>query len=144
MIAIAICACSPVPSAGGAPSISASESPSSSAAAPEPPASAAVVDAGAAAPRADFHCFSWIHGPQFSTDCYRGPDVCERERLAMKNGARETTPGCEKVAGASCTRVSRPPAPGDSERCFASANACARYRAYVQGNGLTVTPCADH
>lgn len=108
----------------------------------EPAASAAAPGAGSAAARAEFHCFSWVHGPEFSTDCFRSAAICDKERIAMKEGARDTTE-CSKVKGASCTRVSRPPAPGDSERCFGNANNCERYRAYVRGNGLTVAPCED-
>lgn len=134
---VAACACSTV----AGPGSSASASPSSSSAAPAP-ASAAAPATGSAGARSDFHCFSWVHGPDFSTDCFRGAAICDRERIAMKEGARDTME-CSKVKGASCTRVSRPPTPGDSERCFGDANNCERYRAYVQGNGLTVTPCED-
>ena len=92
---------------------------------------------------APFHCFSWVHGHEHSTDCFRSHETCESERLAMERGARPTTP-CQGLPGASCTMVSRPPEhPVPRERCFSNAGACARYRAFVLGNELTVTPCED-
>lgn len=97
-------------------------------------------EGGAPAP---FHCFSWVHGHEHSTDCFRSHETCESERLAMERGARPTTP-CQGVPSASCTMVSRPPEhPVPRERCFSNAGACARYRAFVLGNELTVTPCED-
>ena len=105
--------------------------------APEPLVNPAV-DSG---PRAEFHCFSWIHGPDFSTDCYRTAAKCESERKAMEAGARPTRP-CEKVAGASCTMVGRRKMKKE-ERCFGNPNNCERYRAFVTGNGLDVTACTN-
>lgn len=117
------------------------------AAEPEPPP-AATGDAGptqtpAPGPRARFLCFSWVHGPDFSTDCFRSSKECEAERRHMKDGARDTTPTCRAVEGASCSVVTRPPAKAANEHCFGSASNCERYRAYVTGNGLTASPCAD-
>lgn len=123
-----------------APSAEASAADTTSAAPPGP--EAAPEPSTSAAGGATFHCFSWVHGMEFSTDCYRTAAECSRERQEMRKGARDTTE-CRTVQGGACTRVSRPPAPGDHERCFASAGNCERYRAYVQGNGLTVTPCVD-
>ena len=91
--------------------------------------------------RAEFHCFAWIHGAEFSTDCYRTAATCETERKAMEAGARPTRP-CEKVTGASCTMVGRRKMKKE-ERCFGDPNNCGRYRAFVTGNGLDVTPCTD-
>jgi hypothetical protein len=107
------------------------------------------IDAGAPEPlikpgteaRATFHCFSWIHGPEFSTDCYRDAAKCETERKAMEDGARQTR-ACQAVAGASCTSVGRRKMKKE-ERCFGNANNCERYRAFVTGNGLDVTACTN-
>jgi hypothetical protein len=96
------------------------------------------VDSG---PRATFHCFAWVHGPQFSTDCYRTAALCETERKSMEDGARPTRP-CEKVTGASCTMVGRRKMK-KQERCFGDPNNCERYRAFVTGNGLDVTACTN-
>lgn len=121
-----------------APGGDASAAGTGAAAAPGPGgSSSAGVAAGG---RATFHCFSWVHGPEFSTDCYRTAAECDREQLSMKNGARDTT-GCQPVQGAVCTRVSRPPDPADHERCFSDAGRCAHYQAFVTGNGHAVTPC---
>jgi len=116
-------------------------------AAPEPE----VIDAGApeplvnpatdSGPRATFHCFNWIHGPEFSTDCYRTAETCEVERKSMEAGARPTQP-CKTVTGASCTMVGRRKMKKE-ERCFGDANNCERYRAFVTGNGLDVTACTN-
>lgn len=113
---------------------------------PEPvdagPASEPLVNpAGDAGPRATFHCFAWVHGPQFSTDCYRTAAKCETARKAMEDGARPTQP-CEQVVGASCTSVGRRKMKKE-ERCFGDPNNCERYRAYVTGNGLDVTACTN-
>ncbi len=91
--------------------------------------------------RAEFHCFAWVHGEEFSTDCYRAAAKCETERKAMEAGARPTRP-CEQVAGASCTMVGRRKMKKE-ERCFGDPNNCERYRAFVTGNGLDVTACTD-
>lgn len=93
------------------------------------------------APRAAFHCFSWIHGPEFSTDCYRTAEKCETERKRMEAGARPTQP-CKKDIGASCTMVGRRKMKKE-ERCFGDPNNCERYRAMVTGNGLDVTACTN-
>lgn len=112
-----------------------------------PPAPQAVVVApappiDAASALADtFHCFAWIHGPQFSTDCYRSAALCETERKAMEAGARPTRP-CEQVQRASCTMVGRRKMKKE-ERCFGDQNNCERYRAFVTGNGLDVTACSE-
>jgi hypothetical protein len=61
----------------------------------------------------------------------------------MRAGSRDAT-DCTAQPGGSCTRISRPPtSPDETERCFGDANACARYRAYVIGNGLTAAECTD-
>jgi hypothetical protein len=91
--------------------------------------------------RGEFHCFAWIHGEEFSTDCYRTAAKCETERKAMEAGARPTRP-CETIAGASCTMVGRRKMKKE-ERCFGDPNNCERYRAFVTGNGLDVTACTD-
>jgi hypothetical protein len=93
--------------------------------------------------RSTFQCFSWFHGRQSSTDCYRTGRECAVEKKRMEDGARPTAP-CERVTGASCTMVSRPEAGfGPRERCFSRAHECESYRAFVLGNHLTVTPCED-
>lgn len=129
---------------------------------PEPPATAAppvtaatpAVDAATVAPAApaepstlppppppQFHCFAWVHGPEFSTDCYRSPELCEQARKKMEAGARPTRP-CERVAKVSCTAVGRGISKKE-EHCFGDANNCERYRAYVTGNGLSALACVD-
>ncbi len=92
--------------------------------------------------RATFHCFSWIHVRQASTDCYRTSRECAVEKKSMEDGARPTAP-CEKTVGASCTMVSRPDGGPSFERCFSGPHGCQAYRAFVQGNGLTVAACVD-
>ncbi len=104
--------------------------------APEP-----LVDPSAPGTRDTFHCFAWVHGPEFSTDCYRSAALCETERTSMEAGARPTRP-CETVRGASCTKVGRRKMKKE-ERCFGDPNNCERYRAFVTGNGLDVTACSE-
>lgn len=94
-----------------------------------------------AAARARFYCFGWVHGPEFSTDCYRTSAECERERLEMKQGSRDVMPGCSVTEGAWCTRVARKPNTSTRERCFGGAENCRRYESFVQGNGHTTTGC---
>lgn len=117
-------------------------------AAPEPEP----VDAGAApeplvnpatdsGPRSTFQCFAWIHGPEFSTDCYRTAEKCEVAKKTMAAGARDTQP-CKAVVGASCTSVGRRKMKKE-EHCFGDAANCERYRAFVTGNGLEPTACVN-
>ncbi|MBL8683800.1 MAG: hypothetical protein JNK05_31800 [Myxococcales bacterium] len=92
-------------------------------------------------PRGAFHCFHWVHGQDFSTDCFRTVASCDRARVEMQRGHRDTT-ACAPVEHAYCTATSRPPAAASrSERCFGSAGNCERYRAYVRGNGLVADAC---
>lgn len=111
-----------------------------------PPASSAAVAAPASAASdtqaAGFHCFSWVHGSESSTDCYAGRAECERERRAMQEGARETTE-CKKADHVSCVRLSRPPSTTEIERCFGDARACERYQEFVRSSGHKVTACMD-
>ena len=128
------------------PSAAATDSGSPGAAASSASASAAVsASAGdsPSSPEAGFHCFSWVHGAQFSTDCYPSFAECEKERLGMSGGARPTTPRCEKAAHVSCVRLSMPPDTTEKERCFEDAAACGRYRAFVLKSGHRVTACED-
>jgi hypothetical protein len=101
---------------------------------------AAAPEAGMAAapPVADgaFHCFAWIHGPSFSTDCYRTEAECQAERARMEGGARPTIP-CKTMVHASCAVF-----PDGQERCFGDAANCARYRAFVAKNGHPTGECA--
>jgi hypothetical protein len=148
--AIAACSCraghgssdSPASGAGVAASSSTASDAGQSPPREAPTAPALTASATGAAPAAGFHCFSWVHGPESSTDCYPDRAECERERRAMTEGARETTE-CKKADHVSCVRLSRPPSTTEIERCFADAGACARYRAFVQGNGHKVTACAE-
>ena len=87
-------------------------------------------------------CFSWVHGSDSSTDCYRDVAACERARNRMADGARPTT-DCAERAGGACTRISRGAIEvAEPERCFGSAANCERYRAFVAGNGIDATRCA--
>ena len=111
--------------------------------APSSASASAPSSASAGATESGYHCFSWIHGPQFSRDCYPSRAECERARLSMQGGARPTTPACERAERVSCVRLSMPPDPTEQERCFADAAACGRYRAFVQKTGHRVTACED-
>lgn len=92
-------------------------------------------------PAAPLHCFSWVHGASFSTDCYDTVATCETAREDMERGARSTTP-CRSQPTGSCTMVSRPPtSPTPTRRCFGDRGACGRYRLVVTRNGLTTTQC---
>lgn len=115
---------------------------------PEPLAAPSVeaVDAGAAAPpttdagpRATFHCFSWAHLRDFSTDCYRTANECDVERKKMGPRAPRS---CETQVSASCTNVGRRGTNKD-ERCFGGTANCGRYRVMVTRNGLETTPCVN-
>lgn len=87
------------------------------------------------------YCFSWVHGPDFSNDCYRTKKECDDANLSMQRGSRPTTK-CTPESGGSCTTVSRPPDPSATQRCFGDHANCERYRGYVTGNGLTTTVCS--
>lgn len=158
VIALLVTACSqpapqppaPPPPVVAAPAIDAAPAaPTEPLAAPEPEAEP--VDAGAApeplvnpadgVPRATFQCFAWIHGPEFSTDCYRTAEKCEVARKTMAAGARQTAP-CKTVTGASCASAGRRKMRKE-EHCFGDAANCERYRAFVTGNGLDVTACTN-
>ena len=88
-----------------------------------------------------YHCFSWVHGPEHSQDCYPSRAKCEQEREAMHAGARPTTPGCARVDYVSCVSLSLPPETAQIERCFGDGAACDRYRDFVMGTGHRVTSC---
>jgi hypothetical protein len=82
-----------------------------------------------------FSCFHWVHGPQFSTDCYESAAQCEQTRAEM---SRDSTP-CEPAEHASCTRLAR----SGEQRCFGDPGACERYRSYIAGNGLDSSACIE-
>ncbi|MFO0570333.1 MAG: hypothetical protein U0263_32120 [Polyangiaceae bacterium] len=92
---------------------------------------------------ATFHCFGWVHGPEFSMDCFRTHATCEKARRDMKAGARDVLPECSTNEGAWCTKVGRGSAKGGTERCFGSLGNCRRYESYVQGNGLVTSGCEE-
>ena len=155
------CAPRPAPSKPAAPRVHAEPTPlpsapaAASAESPTPPPTPEPevehTDGGVGAPdaatgpkrRTRFHCFGWVHGPDHATDCFRSAAKCEKARLDMKKGARDVFPRCDVDEGAWCTRVGRGSGPKADERCFGSANDCARYEGYVQGNGLTTTGCVE-
>jgi hypothetical protein len=87
------------------------------------------------APSQGYSCFHWVHGPDFSTDCYESAAKCEQVRAEM---GRDSIP-CEPAEHVACTRLAR----SGEERCFGDLGACERYRAYIAGNGLDSGPCAE-
>lgn len=107
---------------------------SASALIPTPPPSASA--ATASEPAFAFHCFSWAHQRDFSTDCYRTQTECLAEAKRMVEGARLPTE-CRPRDHASCTTL-----PEGKERCFGDAANCARYRAFVGRNHIDTTECA--
>ena len=106
-----------------------------SAAAALPSASTSASAASAAEPASAFHCFSWAHQRDFSTDCYRTQTACLTELQRMKEGARLPTE-CAPREHASCTTLR-----GTTERCFGDAANCARYRAFVGRNHIETSEC---
>ena len=100
------------------------------------------VPTAAASASSAFHCFGWIHGPDFSDDCYRSASACADAAGEAQQGARPTRP-CRPVATAYCTDVSRPPdTPTAFERCFERAIECERYRSFVGRTAHVTTACA--
>jgi hypothetical protein len=93
----------------------------------------AAVTADAAIPVSGFYCFSWIHGQDFSTPCYRTLDACDAAAAEMKAGHRDVAP-CEGVATAWCALP-------DDERCFETGALCASYLQRFSPEGKRLPSC---
>jgi hypothetical protein len=83
-----------------------------------------------------YFCFQWVHGPDFSTDCYESAVLCEQTRAEM---GRDSIP-CEAAERVSCTTIAR----SGELRCFGDLGNCGRYRNYIAGNGLESSPCNNY
>jgi hypothetical protein len=130
VVAALLAASGCAPAAPPSPSDSGSPSAAASVAIPVTTPSTSAVDAG------PFHCFSWAHERDFSTDCYRTEAACLIAAKAMTDGARLPT-ACGPRQHASCTTLR-----GNDERCFGDAANCARYRAFVGRNHVDTAECA--
>lgn len=81
------------------------------------------------------HCFSWVHGAEFSTDCYPTPQACDTARAATDRMSQPCRP-TERVV---CTTLSA----SHKTRCFGDMANCERYRTYTSDNGLSSNTCTQ-
>ena len=82
---------------------------------------------------AAFHCYSWIHGPAFSTPCFRARPACDAAAQSMTDSGRDVIP-CEAQASAWCALVGE-------ERCFQTGGDCARYIEAFAVDGEPLPSC---
>ena len=125
-----------LPSVAVAALLACSRAPAPTPPGPSPSGSTPPVAASAAPAPQPFNCFAWVHGAEFSTDCYRSAETCEAERDRMHG---VLTRACEPSAHASCAVVA--PGERDLERCFEDERACSRYRAMLTSRGIASGPC---
>jgi hypothetical protein len=90
-------------------------------------------------PGVDFpvYCVAWVHNANFSTDCYRTAQECERARQGWTIGHHTGMKKCERMHHAACTTELR----YGTERCFETGNNCVRYRNYMAEHGRETTVC---
>lgn len=98
---------------------------------PVPAVFAPVTDAGVKV--AGFYCYSWVHGTEFSTPCYRTRDACDVASAEMQSAHRDVTP-CEGMVTAWCALL-------DEERCFETGSQCARYLEAFAPEGKQLPSC---
>lgn len=113
----------------------AAEAPPASSAEAAPPASTAAGSKGAELDDpfikpASVFCFSWVHGPDASTDCYATQAECSSQRAGV--GTNRLPTPCSRATDTACTMVSRPDrGPEKSLRCFGNLPLCEAYRHFL-------------
>lgn len=146
LLAVAMIGCTPAATPAGAPASAVAVAPvgADASVAVEPiatEAGAVVAAAPEGRPRGTSYCFSWVHLADSSIDCYPNSGECEKARITMKQGARDTT-ACEPARYTTCTSVARPPEhPEQEDHCFERTDECEKYRRFVLASAHTATAC---